>query len=58
MDVPPESVLVSDTDTDRLNSLIGAKVMVIVSLPIIIVYPEQIIILPSAADSISPGHTP
>ena len=58
MAVPPESVLVSDTDTDRLNGLIGAKVMTIVSLPIIIVYPEQIIILPSAPDSISPGTAP
>ena len=58
MAVPPESVSVSDTDTDRLNGLIGAKVMTIVSLPIIIVYPEQITILPSAADSISPGTAP
>lgn len=58
MAVPPESLLVSDTDTDRLNSLIGAKVMVIVSFAIIVVYPEQIIILPSTPDSISPGHTP
>lgn len=58
MAVPPESVLVSDTDTDRLNTLIGAKVMTIISLPIIIVYPEQIIILPSAAEIISPGQTP
>ena len=58
MDVPPGSVLVSDTDTDRFNSLIGAKVMVIVSLAIITVYPEQIIILPSALVSISPGTTP
>lgn len=58
MAVPLESILVSDIDTDRLNSLIGAKVMAIVSLLIIVVYPEQIIILPSASDSISPGHTP
>ena len=60
MAVPPESVLVSDTDTDtdRLNTLIGAKVMAIVSLLIIIVYPEQITILPSASDSISPGTAP
>jgi hypothetical protein len=41
-----------------LNTLIGAKVMAIVSLLIIIVYPEQITILPSASDSISPGTAP
>ena len=58
MAVPPESILVSDTDTDRSNGLIGAKVIKIVSLSVIIVYPEQITILPSAADSISPGTTP
>ena len=58
MAVPPESVLVSDTDTNRLNSLIGAKVMAIVSLPTIIVYPEQISASPVEVVSISPGTTP
>ncbi len=60
MAVPPESVLVSDTDTDtdRFNSLIGAKVMVMTSSEIIAISPEQIIIMPSSAGSISPGHTP
>lgn len=58
MAVPPELFLESDTDTDRFNSLIGAKIMTIVSLPTIIVYPEKISILPSSDDSISPGITP
>lgn len=58
MAVPPESVSVSDTDTDRLNGLIGAKVMTIVSLAINIVCPEQITIVSSEPVSISPGHTP
>lgn len=31
MAVPPESVLVSDIDTEMPNSMIGAKVMAIVS---------------------------
>lgn len=58
MAVPPESALASNIDIDRLNSMIGAKVMMIVSLPIISVYPEQINTSPVGAVSISPGHTP
>lgn len=58
MAVPPGSLLESDTDTDRSNCVIVAKVMAIISLAIRIVYHEQIIILPSALFSISPGTTP
>lgn len=58
MAVPPESVLVSDTDTDRLNSLIGAKVTAIVLAVIISEYPEHISVSPPAVVSISPGTTP
>lgn len=58
MAVPPESFLVSDIDTDMLNSAIGAKVMAIVSSEIIAISPEQINTSPVWAVSISPGHTP
>lgn len=46
MAVPPESVLVSDRDIEMPNSMIGEKVMRIVSFPISSVCPEQINISP------------
>lgn len=58
MAVPPESLSKSDIDTEMPNSLIGAKVMAIVSLAIIIVCHEHINTSPVGIVSISPGTPP
>lgn len=58
MAVPPESVLVSDIDTEMSNSMTGAKVMAIVSSSTFSEFPEHINISPVGAVSISPGTTP
>lgn len=58
MAVPPESVLESDIDTEMFNSMIGAKIMTIVSSSTFSEFPEHISTSPVGSVSISPGTTP
>ena len=58
MAVPPESVLESNIDTEMFNSMIGAKIMAIVSPSTFSESPEHINTSPVGAVSISPGTTP
>lgn len=58
MAAPPESLLESDINTETPNSMIGAKVMAIVSSSTFSEFPEHINTSPVGTVSISPGTTP